>query len=42
MFTKLIDKVIFFNKMDDIIVYSSNFKEHIEQMEEVMIRFQRA
>ena len=28
--------------LDDIIVHSENFKDHIEHIEEVMIRLQRA
>ena len=46
VFTKLIFSSIrgkfvdFF--LDDIIVYSSNFKEHIQHIEEIMIRLQRA
>ena len=49
MFTKLIDRVFssirgkfvyFF--LDDIIMYSANFKYHIVHIEEVLIRLQRA
>ena len=49
VFTKLMDWIFssirgkfvdFF--LDDIIVYSSNFKEHIQHIEEIMIRLQRA
>ena len=49
VFTKLMDRVFssirgkfvdFF--LDDIIVYSANFKDHIDHIEEVMIRLQRA
>ena len=49
VFTKLMDRVFssirgkfidFF--LDDIIVYSENFKDHMDHIEEVMIRLQRA
>ena len=49
VFTKLMDRVFSSKRgkfedffLDDIIVYSENFKDHIEHIEEVMILFQRA